>query len=149
MKLLGRHTADGANAFGKRGHEISHRLHGSGGCLAVLVEALAQHVDQRGADHDAVGAFHHAIATESLAGPVNVCAPGLVTNAQFTRTLGRVLRRPAVLPVPAPALRIAFGELADGLLLASQRALSARLEGSGFSFVQPELEAALRRELGR
>jgi len=98
---------------------------------------------------DAVGAFHHAIATESLAGPVNVCAPGLVTNAQFTRTLARVLRRPAALPVPAPALRIAFGELADGLLLASQRALPARLEESGFSFVQPELESALRRELGR
>lgn len=98
---------------------------------------------------DAVGAFHHAIATESLAGPVNVCAPGLVTNAQFTRALGRVLRRPAVLPVPAPALRVAFGELADGLLLASQRALPARLEESGFRFVQPELEGALRRELGR
>ena len=81
--------------------------------------------------------------------PVNVCAPGLVTNAQFTRTLARVLRRPAALPVPAPALRIAFGELADGLLLASQRALPARLEESGFRFVQPELEGALRRELGR
>lgn len=98
---------------------------------------------------DAVGAFHHAIATESLAGPVNVCAPGLVTNAQFTRALGRVLRRPAVLPVPAPALRVAFGELADGLLLASQRALPERLEQSGFQFVHPELEGALRRELGR
>ncbi|MCC6223825.1 MAG: TIGR01777 family protein [Thermoleophilia bacterium] len=97
---------------------------------------------------DALGAFLHALATESLAGPVNVCAPGLVTNAELTRVLGRVLRRPAVLPVPAPALRVAFGELADGLLLASQRARPERLERSGFRFVRPELEGALRRELG-
>jgi uncharacterized protein (TIGR01777 family) len=98
---------------------------------------------------DLVGAIHHALLVNELEGPVNVCAPNPVTNRELTKTLGRVLRRPTVIPVPAPALRLGFGQLADAVMLASQRASAARLEASGFRFLLPDLEAALRFELGR
>lgn len=75
---------------------------------------------------------------------VNVVAPNPITNAEFTRTLGRVLHRPALLPVPAFALRLAFGEMTDAALLASTRALPKRLEAMGFQFNHPALEDALR-----
>ena len=70
-----------------------------------------------------------------------------VTNRDFTRTLGRVLSRPTLFPLPAFAARLAFGEMADALLLASQRVEPARLLGSGFSFSYPELGGALRHLL--
>ena len=98
---------------------------------------------------DVVGAIHHALITQSLAGPVNAVAPSPVTNAEFTRTLARVLRRPAIAPVPAFALRLAFGEMADALLLAGQRVLPTRLQASGYTFRFPDLEGALRHLLGR
>ncbi|MBI5384229.1 MAG: TIGR01777 family protein [Verrucomicrobia bacterium] len=85
-----------------------------------------------------------AMRTETLSGPVNAVAPGTVTNREFTKTLGRVLRRPAILPVPGFALRLLFGEMADGALLASARVKPAKLEASGFVFRFPELEPALR-----
>jgi NAD dependent epimerase/dehydratase family enzyme len=72
-----------------------------------------------------------------------------VTNADFTRVLGFVLRRPVVFPVPAFALRLAFGQMAQETLLASTRAVPRALAATGFRFGQPGLEAALRHELGR
>jgi uncharacterized protein (TIGR01777 family) len=98
---------------------------------------------------DAVGAIHHALVTGSLAGPVNAVAPSPVTNAEFTRALARALRRPAIAPLPAFAARLAFGEMADALLLASQRVLPGRLQASGYTFRFPDLEGALRHLLGR
>ena len=98
---------------------------------------------------DVAGAFLHAIATESLEGPVNFVAPEEVTNRQFTRTLGRVLRRPTMFPVPALAARLAFGEMAEHLLLASTRVKPRRLEASAYAFRHPTLETALRHVLGK
>lgn len=96
---------------------------------------------------DLVGAIDHAIRTESLEGPVNAVAPRPVTNREFAKTLGRVLGRPAVLPVPAFAVRLALGEMADELLLASARVEPDRLLLSGYEFRHPELEGALRHML--
>jgi uncharacterized protein (TIGR01777 family) len=98
---------------------------------------------------DALGAILHALHTESLAGPVNTVAPEPVTSRTFATTLGRVLGRPAVLPVPAPALKLLFGEMAETALLAGQRLSSARLVESGYAFRHPTLETALRHVLGR
>ncbi|MFT4541388.1 MAG: hypothetical protein ACI841_004398 [Planctomycetota bacterium] len=97
---------------------------------------------------DAVGTIHHALFTDELQGPVNAVAPQSVTNAEYTRVLGRVLRRPAVIPMPSFAARLAFGELADELLLASQRAVPSRLQETGYKFAHPDLEKALRHQLG-
>jgi uncharacterized protein len=98
---------------------------------------------------DAAGAYLHAMAREDLRGPVNVVAPNPVTNAEFTATLARVLRRPAVLHVPAFAPRLVLGEIADELLLISMRAHPARLLETGYRFQFPELEPTLRHTLGR
>ncbi len=93
---------------------------------------------------DAIGAIHHAVETQTLTGPMNLVAPAPVTNGDFGKTLGHVLHRPSILPVPAFALRVAFGEMADGTVLTSQRVLPAALAASGYAFVHPGLEAALR-----
>jgi uncharacterized protein (TIGR01777 family) len=96
---------------------------------------------------DAVGAIHHALKTDGLRGPVNATAPNPVTNRDFTRTLGRVLRRPTPLRLPAAALRLALGEMAEETLLASARVLPAGLLRSGYEFRHPDLETALRHVL--
>jgi hypothetical protein len=98
---------------------------------------------------DAIGAVHHALCEESVRGPVNVAAPAPVSNAEFTRTLARVLRRPALFPLPAFAARLLFGEMADALLLGSARVVPARLQAAGYGFRLPELEGAIRHLLGR
>jgi uncharacterized protein len=98
---------------------------------------------------DAVGVIHHALFTEELAGPVNAVAPAPVTSRTFAATLGHVLKRPALLPAPAPALKLLFGEMANTALLSSQRLSPARLLGSGYTFRHPTLEVALRHVLGR
>lgn len=98
---------------------------------------------------DAVGAVHHALVTESLAGPVNAVAPHPVTNRDFARTLGAVLGRPAVLPMPSFAARLLFGEVADEVLLVGQKVRPLALQRSGFAFAEPELQGALRHLLGR
>jgi len=97
---------------------------------------------------DLVAAIIHSLTDESLQGPVNAVAPAPVTNKTFTKTLGRVLGRPTVFPVPSPILRIALGEMADALLLASARVTPARLIDGDFAFRFPELEAALRDATG-
>ncbi len=97
---------------------------------------------------DVIRAFSFLIGTPEVKGPVNVVAPEPVTNAEFTRTLGHALGRPTPLFVPKTALRLAFGEMADETLLASQRVVPARLVGAGFHFRHPHLEGALRAVLG-
>lgn len=92
---------------------------------------------------DLVGAVQHAIKTETLRGPVNVVAPNPVRNAEFTKTLASVLSRPAILPMPAFAARLVFGQMGDELLLASQRIEPAKVSASGYVFEKPELRAAL------
>jgi uncharacterized protein (TIGR01777 family) len=98
---------------------------------------------------DLIGAIYHAVLDQRCNGPVNAVAPEPVTNAEFTATLARVLGRPAVLPVPATALRLAFGAMADETLLASARVMPARLTESQFWFRHVRLEDALRHVLGR
>ena len=98
---------------------------------------------------DVVAAALHALRTDGFDGPVNAVAPHPVANAEFTKTLGRVLRRPAVLPMPAFGARLAFGEMADHLLLGGARVEPSRLLETGFDFGHPELEGALRHLLGR
>jgi uncharacterized protein (TIGR01777 family) len=97
---------------------------------------------------DVCGVITHLLACDELAGPINVVAPQPVTVAAFTKTLGRVLRRPAVLRVPAFAVRLMLGEMADETLLASARVWPGRLLDSGYQFRWPDLEGALRQELG-
>lgn len=96
---------------------------------------------------DAVGIIQHGITCLELSGPVNAVAPEPVTNAEFTRSLGMVLGRPAVLPVPTFALELLFGEMAGEALLGSQRVLPRRLEETGYAFRDPVLLPALRRLL--
>ena len=96
---------------------------------------------------DVVGAIHHVLKTEILHGPVNLVAPNPVTNAEFSKTLAQALSRPAIFPMPAFAARLAFGEMADELLLSSQRVQPAKLCASGYSFRFPELRASLKNIL--
>ncbi|KJK47035.1 TIGR01777 family oxidoreductase [Streptomyces sp. NRRL F-4428] len=96
--------------------------------------------------HDQVAALRHIIDTPDLHGPVNLTAPEPLTNRQVTAAMARVLRRPAVLPVPAVALRVVLGELSEDVL-AGQRARPARLLESGFVFRDPGIEQAIRAAL--
>ncbi|MEA2713859.1 MAG: uncharacterized protein QOK27_1820 [Gemmatimonadales bacterium] len=96
---------------------------------------------------DAVQVLQQALVDTSLQGPVNVTAPEPLSNRDFTRTLGRVLSRPALFAVPGWALRLALGDMADGTILSSVRAVPARLLQAGYRFGQPDLESALRHVL--
>ncbi|HOD51721.1 MAG TPA: TIGR01777 family oxidoreductase [Candidatus Hydrogenedentes bacterium] len=96
---------------------------------------------------DAVRAILYALDTPSLDGPVNVVSPNPVRNREFVASLGRALNRPAVLPFPAFAARLLLGEMADDLLLASQRAVPRKLQEAGFTFDHPDLDEALRHVL--
>ena len=98
---------------------------------------------------DLLSIVQHALIDDSVSGPVNAVAPQAVTNREFTKTLGAVLRRPTCLPAPAFALRLAVGEMADALLLASTRVDPAVLRTAGFKFAFPDLEDALRHVLAR
>lgn len=98
---------------------------------------------------DVVGAIVHALTNDAVSGPVNVGSPNPTTNAEYTKVLGRVLNRPTLFPLPAPAARIMLGEVADALLLASQRMEPARLKATGYRFRHPDLEGAFRHLLGR
>lgn len=96
---------------------------------------------------DVVAAIQFVLANNSVSGPVNLVSPHPVTNREFTKALGRVLHRPAVFPMPAFAARLAFGEMADELLLSSTRVSPKILLDKGFEFRFPELEKALRHLL--
>jgi len=96
--------------------------------------------------HDVIGALQHILRSDLLHGPVNLVAPRAVTNAEFTRTLGSVLSRPTIFPVPSFAARLAFGQMADELLLASQRVEPKKLISSGYPFRYPTLKASLESQ---
>lgn len=98
---------------------------------------------------DAIGALYRALWDDGLEGPVNVVAPEPIRNADFGKRLGKVLGRPAVLPLPAVAARAAFGEVADALLLASQRVVPTKLIERGFRFDDADLQGALEHSLGK
>lgn len=98
---------------------------------------------------DAVGIVRAAIEDERLGGPVNVVAPNPVRNAEFTRIAAHTLHRPAIFPAPAFALRMVLDEMADALLLVSQRAIPERLTAMGYSFRLPDFDAALQAALSR
>jgi hypothetical protein len=97
---------------------------------------------------DLVAAIHHLMLTDDVSGPVNAVSPNPVTNREFTKTLGRVLHRPTILPLPATMVRLLFGEMGRALLLASARVVPTKLQAAGFEFSHPGLEGALRHELG-
>jgi uncharacterized protein (TIGR01777 family) len=93
---------------------------------------------------DAVAAIRFAIESDKLKGPVNGVAPTPVTNIEFTEALGHVLHRPTIMPVPTVMAHLAFGvEMADQVLLASDRVLPEKLKSAGFQYVYPDLEQAL------
>jgi uncharacterized protein (TIGR01777 family) len=96
---------------------------------------------------DLCSAIVHCIQASGLHGPVNTVSPSPVTNLEFTKILGRVLHRPTIVPVPAFAARLAFGEMADALLLASARVEPAKLVASRFIFHHRDLEATLKELL--
>ncbi|MEU9864542.1 TIGR01777 family oxidoreductase [Streptomyces sp. NPDC047971] len=93
--------------------------------------------------HDEVAALRHLIETDSLSGPVNLTAPEPVTNREVTAAMGRVLHRPTIFTVPAPALRLVLGDFAQDVL-GSQRVLPGRLSESGFRFAFPTIDEAIR-----
>ena len=98
---------------------------------------------------DLVGAIHHILKTDLLQGPVNIVAPRPVTNAEFTRTLAKVLSRPAILPVPALAVKVLLGEMGEEVLLGSQKVEPAKLISSGYPFRFRELRVSLENVLNR
>jgi uncharacterized protein len=98
---------------------------------------------------DVIGLLHHAAVTPGVEGPLNATAPQPLTNAEYTGVLARVLRRPALVPIPAFGPRLLLGEMADELLFTSARVLPERTLASGYRFAYPDLEAALRHLLGR
>lgn len=96
---------------------------------------------------DMVGAIIHLLEASSVSGAVNMVSPNPHTNTVFTKTLGKVLKRPTIMPLPAFAARILFGEMADALLLSSTRVLPNVLQNSKYEFKHPDLESALRAVL--
>ncbi|MFN7802446.1 MAG: TIGR01777 family oxidoreductase [Planctomycetaceae bacterium] len=96
---------------------------------------------------DAVGVIEFVLGNSGVAGPVNVVCPQPVTNYDYTKALGKVLHRPTIFPVPGFAARLAFGEMADALLLSSSRVVPDRLLAAGYQFRDPTVEAALRSAL--
>jgi uncharacterized protein (TIGR01777 family) len=90
-------------------------------------------------------AIYHVLNTKALQGPVNFVSPNPVSNSEFTRILGRVLARPTLVPLPAVAARLMFGEMAEELLLGGARIVPRKLQESGYRFAHPDLEPALRR----
>jgi uncharacterized protein (TIGR01777 family) len=96
---------------------------------------------------DVIGMIQHVLMSDSITGPVNAVTPNPVTNAEFARILGKVLKRPAIFPLPSWAAKIALGEMADALLLASSNVVPAKLIATNYPFRYPELEGALRHLL--
>ena len=133
-------------------------LSGAGGALARLLPPFKmglggvlgtghQYIGWIAMD-DLLGVIAHALTIEALQGPVNAVTPNPVTNQEFTRTLGRILGRFTPFAMPAVAARLTFGEIADEVLLASQRVQPTRLLATGYCFRYPDLEGALRHSLG-
>ncbi|HET7099534.1 MAG TPA: TIGR01777 family oxidoreductase [Terriglobia bacterium] len=134
-------------------------LSGKGGALPAMLPAFKAGVAGKLGDgrqfvswiavDDLKRAISHAITTGPLSGPVNAVSPNPVRNVEMTKALGKVLRRPTFLSIPAFAVRLLFGEMGESLLLSSQRAEPRRLLDSGFTFRFPDFETSLRHLLGR
>ncbi|HZT60011.1 MAG TPA: TIGR01777 family oxidoreductase [Pyrinomonadaceae bacterium] len=134
-------------------------LSAKGGALAKLITPFKLGVGGKVGDgrqymswitlDDTVAVIRRAITDDSLRGPVNAVAPNPVTNEEFTKALGHALGRPTFLSMPAFAARLAFGEMADALLLSSARVEPARLNEAGFKFSHPKIDEALSRVLGK
>ena len=152
-------AADPARAAGIRvvHPRIGVVLSGDGGALARMLTPFKMGVGGKigsGEQYmswialdDVVGAIKLALKDDSLEGAVNTVAPGAVTNSEFTKVLGGVLGRPTIFAVPAFAARLAFGEMADELLLSSTRVEPKRLRTANYNFSYPQLEGALRHAL--
>lgn len=134
-------------------------LHPNGGALAKLLPVFSaggggpvgdgkQYFPWVSMD-DVLGSLYHAAVDKHLSGPFNVVSPGGVTNGEFSRVLGRALGRPSIIPAPAQAIRLAFGEMGEALILASVRVLPQRLKQAGYKFVDEDLAGALRHMLGK
>lgn len=125
-----------------------------GGALAKMLTPFRMGIGGRIGDgkqwmswialEDVIGALQFVLKNESLNQPVNFVAPNPVTNAEFTKTLGNVLSRPTVFPIPEFGVRLAFGEMADALLLSSQRVEPRSLKQAEYEFRYSDLESALR-----
>jgi uncharacterized protein (TIGR01777 family) len=134
-------------------------LAGNGGALAKMLPVFRRGLGGRIADGraywswlalpDVLGVIHHSLKDSTLSGVLNAVSPNPVTNEEFTRTLGRVLRRPTIFPVPRAAVELLFGEMGREALLASFRVRPGRLLDSNFVFQFAGLEPALRHVLGR
>lgn len=98
---------------------------------------------------DLIGALYHSMLDETVKGPVNGVSPNPVTNREFTKTLGKVLGRPTIFPVPALAIKTLFGEMGETLLLGSTRVAPKVLTDTEYAFEYPDLEGALRHLLGK
>lgn len=133
-------------------------LAGEGGMLAKIAPLFRLGLGGRIADgrqymswiasDDLLGVLLEAVMNDELRGPVNAVAPESISNATFTKALASAVHRSAIVPVPKLAIKAAFGELAQELLLVSQRAEPARLTEAGFSFAYPAIDETLRHELG-
>eukprot|EP01138_Halocafeteria_seosinensis_P008093 gb/GECG01008269.1/.p1 GENE.gb/GECG01008269.1/~~gb/GECG01008269.1/.p1 ORF type:complete len:158 (+),score=13.37 gb/GECG01008269.1/:1-474(+) len=93
--------------------------------------------------NDAVRGIEHCIRRKEISGPVNMCSPNPVQNREFSKTLGKQLFRPAIMPMPTPVVQTVFGEMGEELLLASQRAVPNKLLDSGFRFRHEDIESSL------
>ncbi|HSD46935.1 MAG TPA: DUF1731 domain-containing protein, partial [Pyrinomonadaceae bacterium] len=128
-----------------------------GGALAKMLTPFRMGIGGRVGDgrqwmswialEDVVNGLKFLMRDQAVSGPVNFVSPHPVTNAEFTKTLGHVLSRPTIFPVPAFGARLAFGEMADALLLSSQRVEPTVLINRGFAPFWPRLEPALKRML--
>ncbi len=96
---------------------------------------------------DEVSIIRYLIDNPTISGSVNLVSPNPVTNMEFAKTLGKIIKRPTILPMPAFAARLLFGEMADALLLSSARVYPDKLISSGYEFSHPTLESALRSVL--
>ncbi len=147
-------SASAIGYYGNRGSETLREDSppGSGFLAEVCAEweAAAQPADQYWswiALDDTIGVIHFVLANDQFSGAFNAVAPNPVTNREFTKTLGRVLARPTIFPMPAAVASLALGEMADEMLLGSTRVEPARLLAAGYKFKFPTLEAALRHLL--
>lgn len=130
-----------------------------GGALGKMLPAFKMGVGGRVGDgrqwmswidvQDLVGAIHHILKSDLLSGPINMVAPRPVTNSEFTTTLGSVLSRPTVFPIPAFAVKLIFGEMGETVLLGSQRVEPTQLVSSGYPFRYRTLRASLENTLKR
>ena len=128
-----------------------------GGALAKMLTPFRMGIGGRIGDgkqwmswialNDVIGGLQFVLANDALAGPINFVAPNPVRNAEFTKALGQALSRPTIFPIPAFGVRLAFGEMADALLLSSQRVEPAILKEARYEFRHPDLAGALKAVL--